>query len=179
MGQTTETTLSKLIVQAQAGQKDAYREFLRLLYPYIEKKLSRKVFDKDDLHDVTQEVILSIHKSLATYDPKYPIGAWLHTICQRRLVDYIRKISKIAENITSEEYDVTNHIGAANIYSEREHYELLDELSPSYKEVIILTKVQGFSTAEAAEKLGIKENALRTRLSRAFRELEKILKSNL
>ncbi len=167
------------MIRSQQGDQNSYREFLALIYPIIQSKVKRKVFCDNDVHDVIQEVMVSIHQSLATYDSAYPIHPWLHTICQRRVIDYIRKTSKFSELHDGQEFDVTNHVGAANIESEVEKYELLDPLNEETKRAVIMTKVYGLSTAEAATELGIKENALRTRLSRAFKDIEKFLKKDI
>jgi len=171
--------LRELMVRSQAGDQSSYKEFLSLIYPLIQAKVRKKVFNDDDCNDVIQEVMVSIHQSLATYDSTYPIHPWLHTICQRRVIDYIRKTSKFSDLHSGEEFDVTNHIGAANIESEMEKYEVLTPLNKEAKSAVILTKVYGLTTAEAATQLGIKENALRTRLSRAFKDIEKFLKKNI
>ena len=171
--------LTELISKAQNGDKASYREFFNQLYPYIEGKVKNRIFNPSDISDVVQEVLISIHQSLNTYDPKYALAPWVNTICQRRIIDYIRKISRLEDFAQSEEFDVTNSIGAANINSEEEAYEVLNMVSPKYREVIVLTKIVGHSTAEAAKILGIKENALRTRVSRGFKELEAALKKEL
>ncbi len=174
-----EARLKSLLLASQAGDQSSYKEFLSLIYPMIQSKVLRKVFSPDDAHDVIQEVVISIHQSLATYDSHYPVGPWLHTICQRRVIDYIRKVSKYSNLHSDEEFDVTNHIGAANIESEKEKYEILETLTEENKKIVLLTKVYGLSTTEAAQELGMKENALRTRLSRAFKDIEKALKKEI
>lgn len=176
---TKDDKLRELMIRSQAGDQSSYKEFLALVYPLIQAKIRKKVFNDDDCHDVIQEVMVSIHQSLATYDSAYPIHPWLHTICQRRVIDYIRKASKFNELHDRQEFDVTNAVGAANIESEVEKYEVLQPLNEQTKTAVILTKVYGLTTAEAATQLGMKENALRTRLSRAFKDIEKFLKKDI
>src|SRR5205807_2273069 len=49
--------------------------------------------------------------------------------------------------------------------------ENLDELSPLLRTAFVLREVQGFSTGEAAKKLGVTENTLKARLWRARQQL--------
>jgi RNA polymerase sigma-70 factor (ECF subfamily) len=49
--------------------------------------------------------------------------------------------------------------------------ENLDELSPLLRTAFVLREVQGFSTGEAAKKLGVTENTLKARLWRARHQL--------
>lgn len=169
----------KLLVNAQAGDKESYRQFLQKIYPWVEGKVEYKVFQRDDMNDVMQEIMLSIHKSLNTYDEAYPVIPWLNAICQRRIIDYIRKTSKKQEFEKSDDDDVTNYVGSENIESIQEQFEILSELPENLVKPIWLTKIVGHSTQEAAQMLNIKENALRTRLSRAFKLIEQKLKEDL
>ena len=49
--------------------------------------------------------------------------------------------------------------------------ENLDELSPLLRTAFVLRDVQGYSTGEAAKKLGVTENTLKARLWRARHQL--------
>jgi RNA polymerase sigma-70 factor (ECF subfamily) len=172
--------LKNLIIRSQNGDKEAYRQFLQHLYPWVESKVKSKVFNKHDCSDVTQNIMLSLHKALATFNEAYDLAPWVNIICKRRIVDYIRRTSRNQELFElSGDEGATNYMGAANIESIREQYELLSNLPDKLLQPILLTKILGHSTTEAAEILNIKENALRTRLSRAFRLIEQNLDKNI
>src|ERR1035438_2420228 len=47
----------------------------------------------------------------------------------------------------------------------------LDELSPLLRTAFVLREVEGYSTGEAAKKLGVTENTLKARLWRARHQL--------
>jgi len=47
----------------------------------------------------------------------------------------------------------------------------LDELSPLLRTAFVLREVQGYSTGEAAKKLGVTENTLKARLWRARHQM--------
>jgi RNA polymerase sigma-70 factor, ECF subfamily len=49
--------------------------------------------------------------------------------------------------------------------------ENLDELSPLLRTAFVLREVQGYSTGEAAKKLGVTENTLKARLWRARHQM--------
>jgi RNA polymerase sigma factor (sigma-70 family) len=163
-----------LLVATQSGDQRSYQELLRLLYPYVEKIVSRKVHKQDDIYDVTQEVLISIHNSLNSYDPDRQAMPWINTIIQRRVIDYVRKITRISDNeTTTSDGDVTFLRAPANFLTE--DLEWIEELPEDLKQAVVLTKIEGHSTTEAAEIVGIKPDALRTRVSRGIRKLKKIL----
>ncbi len=60
-------------------------------------------------------------------------------------------------------------------HNEAEHEmtrsHLLESLPETHREVLILTKIIGFSVAEAAEKLGISQSLVKVRVHRAIRKL--------
>lgn len=160
--------LQTLLIKSQNGDQKAYTEFLTTISYFIENRVKFKVFHIDDIQDVVQMILLSIHKSLATYDQTRPALPWVMTIIDRRIIDYIRKITNISENESlSDEIDVTFGAEGTNI-SVMESLEVFNCLSDDLQKAIKLTKFDGYSTLEAAEILGIKENALRTRVSRAM-----------
>jgi RNA polymerase sigma-70 factor (ECF subfamily) len=53
--------------------------------------------------------------------------------------------------------------------------ELLAKLQPSFRSALTLTKIYGYSLAEAAERSGISESAMKSRVSRAVRAAETLL----
>jgi len=170
--------LIKNLALAQKGDKSAYKSFLSDVSSLLRPIVSKKVFDQSHVEDVLQEALLGIHKSLHTYEPGRDPLPWVKAIAHRKIVDYIRKTLKKEENeVFTKEGDVTIFADPANIEMGTE--DILQGLEPTLREPIELTKIKGHSTSEAAEILGIKENALRTRISRGLTKLRKILEEDL
>lgn len=168
--------IRSLLIAAQSGDQKAYRNLLEVLYPYVGSIVKRKVFDTNEVLDIQQDIILSIHRSLNTYDPDREPFPWINAITHRRIIDYIRKITRKNENEGHfKDGEVTIPTFDSNIKTE--DIEWLQEVNEETRHAILLTKVQGHSTAEAANMLGIKENALRTRVSRGIRKLKNYLKA--
>jgi len=170
----TENQLSGLIVLSQKGDKKSYKSLLVALLPFVTKMIQKKVFNENDVSDVVQEVMISIHKSLPTYDAKRDVMPWVYTITQRRVIDYIRKVSRRAtKEILTADGDVTFFAGETKLELDTESLKVLDLLPEQTRKAITLTKIEGHSTKEAALILGMKENALRTRVSRGMTMLKK------
>lgn len=168
--------LRNLLILSQKGDKIAYEKFLNLILELIESKVKRKVFDINDQDDVVQSILLSIHKSLQTYDSQKEVLPWIATIAERRIIDYIRKYSRVKKYETqAPEGDVTFYGHHTKEILTGDLYDLLEGLPESMRTPIELTKIDGLSTKEASLTLGIKENALRTRISRGLGLLKKKL----
>lgn len=168
--------LKKLLVLAQSGERGPYERFLLKVTPYV-RTIVQKVFINDDRADVVQEVLLSIHKSLGSYDSKRPVLPWVSALANRRVVDYIRKTtSKKQLDEMLKDQNVTNQQLDTKPFEEESL--CLDSLPETTKRAILLTKVEGHSTEEAAQIIGIGPNALRTRVSRGIKKLRKSLGVN-
>ncbi len=166
--------IKHLAVKAQKGDQKAYKSFLEEVYLYILKRCSKKIFYKDDREDVAQEILVSIHRGLNTFNPEKKITPWINAIIEFRSIDYFRKKSSIqSKEVQASEDEVTNLKAISN--TQYEMIDLINSLPKKYSRPILLTKVYGHSTREASLIMNIKENALRTRLSRAIKELRTLM----
>lgn len=177
--------LKKLIILAQNGDQDAYRLFLEAISVTIKKIVALRIFNESHRDDICQEILISIHHSLQTYSPERPITPWVNCIIERRIVDYIRKYSKIKdreeffqENVTISDEATNNSIGSIEKIIVKEQLSVLIEeyLSDELKKPLIMAKIEGYQTKEVADSLGISESAARTRISRAMAKLKKAVK---
>lgn len=174
MGKTTsrEDHLKQLMLSSLKGDRNAYREFLLAITPLI-TSIAHKAFNKGDVDDIVQDIYISIHKSLASFDKGRAVTPWVVAIANRRVVDYIRKVTRRNDKeFHTDDGDVTNFADDAKDYTE-ELPPFLDLVPSDTKKAIVLTKIEGYSTEEAAKILGIKNNALRTKISRGFSLIRK------
>ncbi len=169
--------LKFLLVDAQSGNKNSYKKFYDKVLPIIIYIVNAKVFNPDDRNDVVQDALLGIHKSLQSFDSSRDPLPWVKTITNYKIIDYIRKISKKNEHETlTPEGDVTIYGLSAN--SSIEDLRILGRLPESLRKPLMLAKLEGYSTTEIAGMMNIKENAVRTRISRAMKKLKKLLESD-
>ncbi|MBI4473468.1 MAG: hypothetical protein HY646_12430 [Acidobacteria bacterium] len=91
--QTNEQKLSSLMQAAQAGDADAYVQLLEettlLLRRIIRRR--RPFLAIEDVDDLVQDILLSVHSVRATYDPARPFMPWLLAITRNRLADAARR----------------------------------------------------------------------------------------
>ena len=133
---------SGFIERVQAGDQEAYRELLNMIYPYVQFLVRKKVGGLIEVEDLTQECVLGVHKSLATFQPGKAFTPWLHAIVKFKICNYFRaknrKIrigeseSQVAETTefneeyhnseaVSDQQNVTNFPSAENALMEHEH----------------------------------------------------------
>ena len=86
-------TRQSLLLRAQTGETDAWKDLTDLYRPLILGWLNRQGVPARDLEDLSQEVLLSVFKHLPAFQHSGNRGAfrsWLRTIVCSRTADYWR-----------------------------------------------------------------------------------------
>src|SRR5262245_37842267 len=106
-----------LMRAAQHGDSDAYAQLMRELTERLRRIIRRhRGFNRqEDVEDLVQDVLLSVHAVRSTYDPERPFMPWLLAITRNRLVDSARRsASRRAFEVTVEDLAVTFSDAGAN-----------------------------------------------------------------
>ena len=178
MQESDERRWSALMVNAQAGDESDYRQLLKELAQVIQRFLRSRFGDHDFIDDCVQEALIAVHQARHTYDPQRLFRPWLFAIVRHKAIDTLRKQrtrEKVVDQYKSEQeilFPAGNQTSSEVEFSEG---SLLASLSTQHREVLVLTKIMGYSIAEAAEKLGISESAVKVRVHRAIRRLRRSL----
>lgn len=170
--------LSALAARAQDGDSGAYEQLLRRLYPFVGAVVRARLGGVVAVDDVVQECLLAVHKSLATYQPSRSIRPWIMAIIRYKLADHFRELARRKEEqLLENRHPVTDEGSSANLQDERAPHgavdigQLVGDLPAPLRRAIVLTKLDGLTSAEAALKEGITAEALRKRVSRAYKAL--------
>src|SRR5262245_43762842 len=96
--QSDDQTLSTLMQAAQAGDAQAYVRLLKEITPRLRQIVRRQrcFVGAQDIEDLVQDILLSLHAVRASYDPRRPFMPWLMAITRNRLVDGARQYSRRA-----------------------------------------------------------------------------------
>jgi RNA polymerase sigma factor (sigma-70 family) len=180
---TTDRRLAQLMQTAQAGDAEAYVALLRAITPPIRRIVCRRLRfpGAEDVDDLVQDILLSVHAVRATYDPGRPFMPWLLAITRNRLADGARRATRRASHeIPVENLDVTFPDARANLitesYGDPEALRRAIEALPRGQRVAIeLLKLRGLSLKEAAAASGARIGALKTATHRAIASLRKML----
>lgn len=168
---------------AQAGDVRAYERLLREITPRLRQMVRkrRQFFTAEEVEDLVQEILLSIHAVRATYDPKRPFMPWLSTIAHNRLIDSARRFYRgKAHEVQMDELPVTFADDWTNIENEecRDPEELsiaIKGLPEGQRKAIEMLKLREMSLKEAAATSGTKIGALKISIHRAVLNLRKAL----
>lgn len=178
--QSDELRWSSLMASAQAGSEADYRSLLveltQVASAYLRNRLGNSYF----IDDCVQESLVAIHQARHTYDPKRPFKPWFFAIVHHKLIDYLRQTKTKQKHMENYQKQHEYH-GQANqeafLQDELDDNHLLNLLSTPHKEVLILTKIYGFTSAETADKLDVSQSAVKVRVHRAINQLRKVLEA--
>jgi hypothetical protein len=92
-GSAMGETRKSLLIRAQAGDEASWRDLADLYRPFLTNWLRQQNLPERDRDDLTQEILVSVVKSLPSFEHPGRPGAfrsWLRTIATKRLCDYWR-----------------------------------------------------------------------------------------
>ena len=170
-----EPRLKTLMLAALKGDAVSYRALLAQLAPHLRAFFQRRLGNSADAEDLVQETLIAIHTKRATYDPALPFTAWLHAIARYKLIDHFRR-SKVRRTLPLEEADaVFAEEDAEAATAKRDVEILLARLPKAKRDLVRQTKIEGLSTAEAAERTGLSESGVKVGVHRAMKALSAMI----
>jgi len=173
-----------LMRRVQEGDSAAYAQLLNEITPLLRRVIRRQraFLNVEDIEDLVQDVLLSVHAVRATYDPDRPFMPWLFAIMRNRLVDGVRRYARQgAREIAITETEVTFRAAAANTIQEdfeevQELYRAIEDLPPTQRDAIEMLKLNEMSLKEASERSGMTAGSLKVATHRAMNSLRKMFK---
>ena len=175
--------LATLMKAAQQGDREAYVRLMQELTPRLRRIVGRHrgFLSNEDVEDLVQDILLSLHAVRATYDPARPFMPWLLAITRNRLADGARRYARRdVHEVALEDLAVTFSDESANTMTEaygdpEALRQAILELPPGQRTAIELLKLREMSLKEAAAATGTSIGALKISTYRAMDALRKKL----
>jgi RNA polymerase sigma-70 factor, ECF subfamily len=185
-----DDTRQSLLIRAQTGDEDAWKDLTDLYRPLIIAWLSRQGVPAADLEDLSQEVLLSVVKHLPSFEHSGNRGAfrsWLRTIVCSRTTDYWRAslartpasggsgASAALQQIADPESDLNRQWDEEHdLYLLRCVLNLVEEeFEPATLRAFRRLALDGASGAMVSEELGLSVAAVYMAKSRVLQRIRK------
>jgi RNA polymerase sigma-70 factor (ECF subfamily) len=136
--------------------------------------------DEDEAEGVVQDTFLRLFEKLDGFEGRSKLGTWLYRVAYNISVDRLRKRRPVQSLVTEDGADDELFMPAiltdwsrapeplfAGVEAQAELERAIGQLPESLRAAFLLREVEGLSTAESANVLGIKEGAVKVRLHRA------------
>lgn len=159
---------------------------------FFYKRAYRYVGDQHDAEDAVQDALLSAYKHLDQFKGTAKITTWLTSIVTNSALTQLRRRPRhphisVDEKIGNEQdhyfsdtlADIRPNAESEYIRSDlhRHLMRFVTRLSPSLRKAIQLCDLDGISTKEAADLLGVPHGTLKSRISRGRKKLKQLMRS--
>lgn len=165
--------------------EDAFNELINRYSDKVYRLAYRLTSDPKDAEEVLQEVFIILSEKLSSFRSEAKFSTWLYRVASNAAYMFLRNSSRYRDrNISLEDYKPYNDYGMIEGVREkdfsdapdskllgREGAELIDkaiqELPPDYRIVFHMKDVEGMTSKEIAEALGLTVPAVKSRALRA------------
>lgn len=172
-----ETVYHRLKQGNQQAFNIIYWQYNAKIYNFVLSFLS----DRDTAEDITQSVFLKIWERREMIDLKKSFNAYIFTIAKNLV--YKELIHRMeTEQISNSDFssmlkaasnDIEEEISAHSLQEYIE--ELISQLPPSRRKIFLLSRKEGLSIKEIANKCQISERSVETQIYRSLQFLKKKL----
>ncbi len=174
---------TKLIRKLQKTGKSKYancliKKYYDEIYVYAYKQTS----DKDNAMDITQEIFISMLKSISRYDSeKSSFRTWLYRVATNKTIDALRSNKNRSKKIL--------YVDEIKVYDEKEFIKEIEEndlikrlqqyintLDTDSQQIFRLKFYGECTFKQIAQQLGIKEPTVKTKYYRLINQVRKEFK---
>lgn len=178
--QVTDITenLEALMRRSLGGDQRAYASLLketsRFLRPFLAKRLSFT----NEVDDLLQETLISIHKARHTYNDNRPYKPWAFAIAKFRLQDYLRAhySDRLGHTVDYDglEESLPEHV-TETVFSYESISGEVQKLPEKQATILRLLHQDGYTAKEVGGKMGMSESAVKVAAHRAYKILREKL----
>lgn len=158
----------------------------------IVARYKRKVFHisykftgrHDDAEDLTQEIFLKVFRSLEKFNRDADFSTWLSSVARNFCIDHYRASKREKEVLVEDlvAFDLAPASPGSSPHRALEDRDRrsflrrgLEALPEKLREAVVLRDLQGLTYQEMADRLGLPEGTVKSRINRGREELSRLL----
>ncbi len=178
-----------LVQAAKGGDLEAFSQLVKRYDRNIFRIAQHITHNEEDAQDVVQEAFLKAYTNLEQFQGNSKFYTWLVRIAVNEALMKLRrrradKTVSIDEDVETEDGSMPREVAdwspnPEQLYGQSELGDILKKtiqgLPPGFRTVFVLRDVEGLSTEETAEMLGLSVPAVKSRLLRARLQLRERL----
>ena len=175
----------ELIERSQKGDIDAFEELVARYERKVYTIAYRYMGNPEDASDLAQETFLKVFKSIDKFRGESSFSTWIYRITANICKDELRKIKRkpqtsLDQEIWLDEGSVIRQVvdekpTPDEVFEQKELWnylqDLIANLSPEYRMVIVLRDINGYSYEEIAQITETSLGTVKSRLNRARKAL--------
>jgi len=183
-GEVLDSTLTDLeiVKRVRAGERGLFELLMRRHNQRLYRVARAVVKDEVEVEDVMQQAYVNAYTHLDQFEERSQFSTWLTRIglneafARRRKMRLTHSMAELPSSadenrggfmdlVTSPQPDPEHQAYAGELHRVLE--DAVDALPETYRTVFMLRDVEGLSTSETGEGLGLGDEAVKTRLHRA------------
>ncbi len=186
-GKTEPLADEKLVELALDGDEDAYGTLVRRYQRRLTAFLGQLVGDIELARELSQEAFIRAWSALERFNPRYRFSTWLFRIAHNLGIDQLRRRrlqtvslyrtdadgGEVEVVVAALDKDPLGHL--ENRVLAEELHQIIDDLRPEYRELILLRHFAGLSYQEIAEFKDMPLGTVKNKLFRAHSVLRTAL----
>ena len=155
-----------LLASAQAGDPGALEQLLRELQPDIRRYARRQCHRSTAIEDVVHEALIVVYRRVGNVRDAGALAGWVFRVVTRLCLLPVLGLLRGAQELTHrEEESRLAHTPPDELRMDL--VRALESLPAMYREVILLRDMEQLTITEAALRLDITREAVKSRLHRA------------
>lgn len=173
-----------IVKRAQQGDSRALEELILAYEKRVYNIAYRFMGNEADAYDMAQEALIKLYRSIVSFKHKSSFSSWVYRLTVNTCMDGLRKRKHAPVSL---EYSI--EIGATSedtgtdspeekilsIEKSEDIQKAINGLNDSYKSVVIMRDIDGFSYEEIAELLEISIGTVKSRINRGRQQLKELL----
>ena len=172
--------IDAIIERCLQGDQAAWDEIVRLYWRKVFNVAYKFVGRHDMAEDLTQDIFLKLYRSLNTFDRRANFQTWLISVSRNLCIDHYRSVRKERETMNrdvdaSELTPASTDKSAQALLEQRDRVTMLrtalNKLPPTLRTAVLMRDIQELAYTEIAEKLGVPEGTVKSRINRGRTEL--------
>ena len=171
---TEESGDARLVEGARAGDDRAFAVLVKRYESKLVRVLARFVHDEELARDLAQETFWKVYKRLDRFDTSRRFGPWLFRVGVNLALDSLRRSDGPATSSIDRPSEDGRRAIELTDPDPRTREELaqevrfvLERVPKTYRAILVLRDLEGFSSAEVAAIIGRREATVRWRLAKA------------
>ncbi len=162
------------VERAKNGDSAAFAELYSVFAQDLFRFACYYVGNSHDAEDAVQNAVLSAYRRLPSLRKNSSFKSWLFKILSNCCRDLLEKRSKTQDYIPLFEANAAD-IADASEKNAVEMYAMLEQLPEIDRNIILLSVVGGYTSAEIAKMTDMKPGSVRSRQARALEKLRAAL----
>ena len=190
-----ETQLSLIVKIRDAGDEDAWSEFVQIYQPVVQRFVRRHGLQYADAVEITQEVLSRVAKSIESWDAnhqKSTFRGWLYRITRNITIDFLRKKKIERQRMASSDAGLSQVADMGNNDQSQEFerefekqvfYWAVEKLKPSFKpanwQAFWMSTIDGVPVIDVAKQLQMTPGNVYVARSRIMSRLSELVQARM